>query len=81
MLGREDFCLRIRQASYIPIIALGNEKDSMETLELGADAYMVRPPSIVELVARVNSLLRRKQRDRPQDEDYEQGNGNHLLKT
>jgi DNA-binding response OmpR family regulator len=81
VIGREDPCLRIRQASYIPIIALGSEEYSMETLEIGADAYMARPPSLVELVARVNSLLRRKQKDKPQDENHTPDDGNHLLKT
>jgi len=56
----EDACLRIRQASYLPIIILGGQDDLAETLELGADAYIVKPPNRRELVARVNSLLRRK---------------------
>jgi len=80
VIGREDPCLRIRQASYIPIIALGSEEYSMETLEIGADAYMARPPSLVELVARVNALLRRKQKDIPRDDNHEPDNGNHLIK-
>ena len=57
----EDPYIRVRQLSYLPIIALGNEERTAETLELGADAYMVKPPDVSELVARVHSLLRRKQ--------------------
>lgn len=34
-------------------------------LELGADAYVTRPPSLVELVARVRTLLRRKLGQQP----------------
>jgi DNA-binding response OmpR family regulator len=56
----EDACLRIRQASYLPLIALGSQDDVVEALELGADAYIVKPPSGREVVARVHSLLRRK---------------------
>jgi DNA-binding response OmpR family regulator len=58
----EDPYLRIRQASYLPIIVIGNEEEAAETLEFGADAYMTRPPSLSELVARVHVLLRRKPR-------------------
>lgn len=62
----EDACLRIRQASYLPIIVLGNQEELMETLELGADAFIVKPPSKGEVVARVRALLRRKRRyDQP----------------
>ncbi len=56
----EDACLRIRQASYLPIIVLGGHEDAAESLELGADAFMTKPPSLRELVARVRSLLKRK---------------------
>ncbi len=60
MLNGEEPYLRIRQASYLPIIVLGNEGEALEILELGADVFMVKPPSLNELVARVHSLLRRK---------------------
>jgi len=68
MVDGEEPCLRIRQASclpasYLPIIVLGNDEEgAAEMLELGADAYITKPPSLSELVARVHSLLRRKLR-------------------
>lgn len=65
MVDGEDPCLQIRQASYLPIIVIGSNEGAAEMLELGADAYMTKPPSPVELVARVHSLLRRKQRYDP----------------
>ncbi|TET40591.1 MAG: response regulator [Dehalococcoidia bacterium] len=52
--------LRMRQASYLPIIILGSQEEAVDMLELGADAYMTKPPGFDELVARVKSLLRRK---------------------
>lgn len=68
MVDGEDPCLRIRQASYLPILVIGSNEGAAETLELGADAYMTKPPSLSELVARVHSLLRRKPRpDPPRD--------------
>jgi len=60
MVNGEDPCLRIRQACYLPIIALGSKEDAVEILELGADAYITKPPNLRELVARVQALLRRK---------------------
>lgn len=65
MVNGEDPCLRIRQASYLPIIVLGSNEEAAEMLELGADAYMTKPPSLRELVARVRTLLRRKPRSDP----------------
>lgn len=80
MLGREDPCLRIRQASYLPIIVLGSEEYEAETLEIVADVYMAKPPSLIELVARVKALLRRIQKDKLQGDNHKPDNGNHLLK-
>ena len=60
MVNGEDACLRIRQASYLPILVLGNKDEAVETLELGIDAYLIKPLSLSELVARVHALLRRK---------------------
>ena len=65
MVSGEDPCLRIRQASYLPIIVLGSREEAAETLELGADAYITKPLSLSELVARVQALLRRKARHDP----------------
>ena len=62
MVNGEDACLQIRQACYLPIIVLGSQEEAVEMLELGADAYMTKPPSLTELVARVHVLLRRKPR-------------------
>jgi DNA-binding response OmpR family regulator len=65
MVNGEDPCLRIRQASYLPIIVLGSREEAVEALELGADVYMTKPLSLNELVARVHALLRRKPRHDP----------------
>jgi two-component system response regulator ArlR len=60
--GESSF-LRLRQASYLPIVVVGSQKEAAETLESGADAYVTTPPNLTELLARVRSLLRRKRQD------------------
>ena len=57
-----EVCNKIRSYSNIPIImvsAKSQEKDKILGLSSGADDYMVKPFSIPELLARVNSQLRR----------------------
>ncbi len=55
--------LRRREASRaLPVIMLtarGEETDRVEGLESGADDYVVKPFSIVELAARIRAVLRR----------------------
>ena len=57
-----DFLARLRRSSEVPVILLtakGDESDRVLGLKLGADDYVVKPFSPAELVARVNSVLRR----------------------
>ena len=59
-------CANLRAENvWTPILMLtakGGEYDIAEGLETGADDYLVKPASMVVLVARVNALLRRPQR-------------------
>ena len=53
---------RIRRGSRTPVIiltAMGDESDKISGLERGADDYIVKPFSPRELLARIQSLLRR----------------------
>lgn len=53
---------KIRQRSEIPVIILtgkGRESDRIVGLKLGADDYVVKPFSIGELAARIESVIRR----------------------
>ncbi|MBT4763161.1 MAG: response regulator transcription factor [Bdellovibrionaceae bacterium] len=55
-------CREIRQSSNIPIIFLsarGDTTDRIVGLELGADDYLAKPFEPRELVARIESILRR----------------------
>jgi DNA-binding response OmpR family regulator len=58
-----ELCRRLRnQAITIPILMLtakSSEIDRVLGLELGADDYLTKPFSILELQARVNAILRR----------------------
>jgi DNA-binding response OmpR family regulator len=57
----EDARQKIREISDYPILVLGNASDSFESLEIGADAFMTKPPGRRELLARVRNMLRRYQ--------------------
>lgn len=53
---------KIRETSNIPVLMLtakSGEDDKVSGLRLGADDYLTKPFSINELLARVNSLIRR----------------------
>jgi two-component system, OmpR family, copper resistance phosphate regulon response regulator CusR len=60
-----EVCKRFRaqKGLSVPIImlsALGTTDDIVKGLETGADDYLIKPFRFSELVARINSLLRRK---------------------
>ncbi len=64
MPGMDGFELisRVRRQQTIPIVILsvhGSESDKIRALDLGADDYVVKPPSIPELLARLRAQLRR----------------------
>ena len=59
-----EVCHRIRQFSSVPIIMLtakNEEQERVKGLDMGADDYLVKPFSAMELLARVRAVLRRAQ--------------------
>jgi len=57
-----EICRRLRRFSDVPVIMLtarGEEVDRIAGLTLGADDYVVKPYSLIELMARVRGQLRR----------------------
>ena len=55
-------CQRIKETSNVPIIMLtakGEDMDKILGLEYGADDYMTKPFNILEVKARIKSILRR----------------------
>jgi DNA-binding response OmpR family regulator len=64
-------CRNLRLTSDVPVIMLtarANELDKVVGLESGADDYLTKPFSMVELQARVKALLRRSRPRQPGDE-------------
>ncbi|PKN61740.1 MAG: DNA-binding response regulator [Deltaproteobacteria bacterium HGW-Deltaproteobacteria-15] len=77
-----EVCRRIREKPpYVPIIMLtsrSSETDRVVGLEVGADDYVTKPFSIVELMARVKAMFRRVEQlrrnaDRPASARVEAG--------
>lgn len=55
---------QMNNLSVIMLTAKGSEYDRVLGLDLGADDYLTKPFSILELISRIKSILRRKDRDR-----------------
>jgi DNA-binding response OmpR family regulator len=62
-----DVCRTLRSESDVPILMLtarDAEVDRVLGLELGADDYVTKPFSTMELVSRLRAILRRRELDR-----------------
>ena len=61
-----EVCRQVRDESAVPILMLtarDSEADRVLGLEAGADDYLTKPFSMIELLARIRALLRRRQLD------------------
>ncbi|MDO4548469.1 MAG: response regulator transcription factor [Clostridia bacterium] len=61
-IGGIEVCQRIRERSDVPIVMLtakGDDMDKILGLEYGADDYITKPFNILELKARLKTILRR----------------------
>ena len=66
-----EVCQRIREFSNMPIIMLtakGDDMDKILGLEYGADDYITKPFNILELKARIKSIMRRSSKRATEDE-------------
>jgi two-component system response regulator MprA len=65
-----SLCRRLRQSQTIPILMLSARDtvpDRILGLESGADDYVTKPFEIAELAARLRALIRRTERDAPEE--------------
>jgi DNA-binding response OmpR family regulator len=72
-----EFTRIVRRESDTPILILtakASETDKVVGLELGADDYVTKPFSLRELLARVNGLLRRRERTTDSADEVTLGN-------
>jgi DNA-binding response OmpR family regulator len=63
-----EICAEIRAQTFEPLIIFvtgeSREEDRVRGLQLGADDYVVKPFSTKELIARLRSLIKRREHDR-----------------
>jgi two-component system phosphate regulon response regulator OmpR len=67
-----EFLQKLRESSNVPVVlltAMGETGDRVAGLEIGADDYIAKPFEPKELVLRINSILRRTQKDSKKAKD------------
>lgn len=68
----------LREWTDVPVIILsarGQERDKLLALDAGADDYVTKPFSTLELMARVRAALRRTSRGKPDGEPFFESDG------
>src|SRR5512146_2338720 len=68
-----DLLRTLRKESTIPVILLtgrGEAVDRIVGLEIGADDYLPKPADPRELAARIRAILRRTEREAPEEDDW-----------
>ena len=61
LLRRMQKSAKLRQIPVIMATARGEEYDKVQSLDLGADDYLVKPFGMMEMVSRIKAVLRRCQ--------------------
>ena len=69
-----DVCRGLRSGGYsgpgLFLTAKGEEVDKLTGIDVGGDDYVTKPFSLLELHARVRALLRRAEKEQPNEEVY-----------
>ena len=65
LLRRMKNSVTMKDIPVIMATAKGSEYDKIQSLDLGADDYLVKPFGIMEMVSRVRAVLRRCRREQP----------------
>ncbi len=58
-----EFITRVPDTPIIFVTAKGELEDRLQGLSLGAEDYIVKPFEMLELIARINVVLRRSEKD------------------
>lgn len=58
-----DFISQVKDTPVIFVTAKGELEDKLKGLSLGAEDYIVKPFEMLELIARVNVVLRRREKE------------------
>ncbi|MFW5841728.1 MAG: response regulator transcription factor [Bacillota bacterium] len=69
-MNGEEFIRLLRAESTLPIIVISEKKSDVGkaiSLDLGADDYISKPVSIIELIARIKAVLRRTKQKQHSD--------------
>ncbi|MCL2604416.1 MAG: response regulator transcription factor [Defluviitaleaceae bacterium] len=61
---------RYRELPVVMLTAKGREYDKVKGLDLGADDYITKPHGVMELISRINALLRRSKPPAQKDLTY-----------
>jgi len=64
---------RTKKLPVILLTAKSSEFDKVKGLDLGADDYLTKPFSILELISRINAVLRRSSGEQEQEKQLEYG--------
>ncbi len=69
-----DVCRNLREDGYhgpvLFLTAKGEEVDKLTGFDVGGDDYVTKPFSLLELHARVRALLRRAEKEEPEEDAY-----------
>ena len=71
LLRRMRASAALRRIPVVMATAKGAEYDKIQGLDLGADYYLAKPFGVMELAARIRSLLRRRARNQNEEEILE----------
>ena len=77
-------CQRLREMSDVPVIfvtAVGQERNIVRGLQMGADDYIVKPFSTKEMHARIEAVLRRRRQGDDQELPRQYINGWLMVDT
>lgn len=62
--------VKTRKLPIIMLTAKSSEHDKIKGLDMGADDYIAKPFGVMELISRVNALLRRVSNDQPEKLEF-----------